>query len=425
MSGDSLQKKLDEIYPLIARDDLLKYAKLFQRDLLAALHNQHSSLPTILNPIYKISPTPGFGVAVSVGGTNGYVSAFRISSKNVITFLNRKFFILPQQTTREKLFHLLTQNILFAVNGRKTKFPIGIGFAYPLKPLVVDRFIDGQLLYMTKGRNIEGLVDKMVGREFHRFLIKEYGIDTTVAVANDAICLLLGGDGAEIAGVVGTGLNFAYWEKRFSIAPMKLSDLPRFAQNEVAINIESKNFDKIEATLLRKKVDKISGDSGYSFAEKEAAGAYLYQIFNAGKDEILGKNFPALSSTNQLNEIFAVSLKDTLGEVTRPARQSLGAGGRGSREVEELERARLFAERIFHRSAQIVAIQLCGVMMKIGKTTGIVPVVMEGGIFWKAHNYPALVNLYINMILPEVIPSFARLFGSSRRGIAILARSSA
>ena len=60
--------------------------------------------------------------------------------------------------------------------------------------------------------------------------------------------------------------------------------------------------------------------------------------------------------------------------------------------------------------------------MKLGKTKGAVPVVMEGGIFWKAHNYHALVNLYVNMILPEVIPSFARLFGSSRRGIAILAR---
>jgi len=59
--------------------------------------------------------------------------------------------------------------------------------------------------------------------------------------------------------------------------------------------------------------------------------------------------------------------------------------------------------------------------MKLGKTQGLVPVVMEGGIFWKAKNYPALVNLYVNMILPEVIPSFARLFGSSRRGIAILA----
>lgn len=392
-------EKIDELYPLIPAPDLVKYARRFQQELIAALYNQRSSLPTILNPIHKIAPCSGFGIAVAIGGTNGYVSSFRISGKGVITFLNRKPFSLPEKTTKDGLFHLITKNVLAVSNGRKESFPIGIGFAYPLKPLLVHKFIDGELLYMSKGRNIKGLVGKKVGQEYHKFLIKEYGIDTTVAVANDAICLLLGGDGAEVAGVVGTGLNFAYWEKRASIAPMKLNELYGFGQGEVAVNIESANFDKIKRNILTRTVDKESEDAGYSLSEKEVSGAYLYRIFNAGKNEILGKNFPTLSSTDQLNEILTVSVKDT----------SEG-------------KARLFAERIFHRSAQIVAIQLCGILMKIGKTRGLVPIVMEGGIFWKAHNYPSLVNLYINMILPEVLPSFARLFGSSRRGIAILAR---
>ena len=411
--ANSAIKKLDKLYPLISQQDLFSYTKLFQHDLIAALHNQHSSLPCILNPIHKIHPTPGFGVAVAVGGTNGYVSAFRISQKGVIRFLNRKMFSLPEQTTREKLFHLITQNILAVGNGRKKHFPIGIGLAYPLKPLMHHKFIDGELLYMSKGRNIKSLVGEKVGKEYHKFLKKEYNIDTTITVANDAICLLLGGNGAEVAGVVGTGLNFAYWDSRQAIAPLKLSELINFCQSEVAINVEAKNFDQIEGTSLRKIVDRQSDDPGYSLAEKEAAGAYLYRIFNAGKEKILGKDFPALSSTDQLNELLTVSAKDTP-----------GAARRDSPGVKESRKAYLFAERIFHRSAQIVAIELCGILSKIGKTKGIVPIVMEGGIFWKAKNYPALVNLYMNMILPELIPSFARLFGSSRRGIAILARSS-
>ena len=88
----------------------------------------------------------------------------------------------------------------------------------------------------------------------------------------------------------------------------------------------------------------------------------------------------------------------------------------------KIQETKKFAERIFHRSAQIVAIELCGILMKLNKTRGVVPIVMEGGIFWHARNYPSLVIFYVNIILPEVIPSFARLFGSSRRGIAILAR---
>ena len=225
-------------------------------------------------------------------------------------------------------------------------------------------------------------------------------------MANDAICLLLGGDGTEVVGIVGTGLNFAYWQKRFAIAPLKLGELSGFGQGEVAVNIESGDFDQVEGTKLRKVIDQKSDDPGRSLAEKETAGAYLYQIFNAGKEEILSKNFPDLSSTDQLNDILtrAYNYPTNIDKAIK-------------------DKAYLFTERIFHRSAQIVAIELCGILFKISKTRGIVPIVMEGGVFWKAKNYPSLVNLYINMIFPEIIPSFARLFGSSRRGIAILAKS--
>ena len=393
---------LDESYSLIDDSNLPELALNFKHELLASLSNQKSSLPCILNPIHKMVPQAGVGIAIAIGGTNGYVSTFRVNKKGEIKFLNRSLFALPSQTSKKELFHLITRNILSLTENNKKPYPIGIGFAYPLKPLLFNGFIDGELMYMTKGNNIDDMVGKRVGQEYHRFLIEEYSIDTTVAVANDAICLLLGGDGAEIAGVVGTGLNFAYWEKRSNIAPLKLGDLPGFGQNEVAVNIEAKNFNKIPGTKLREMVDKNSDDPGFSWAEKEAAGAYLYQIFNAGKDKIVGKEFPNLTSTDQLNDIMT--------------------GAFEAKSKVKMQKAKLFAERIFHRSAQIVAIELCGILMKIGKTRGIVPVVMEGGIFWRARNYPALVNLYVNMILPEVIPSFARLFGSSRRGIAILAR---
>lgn len=400
---ERILQKLDTVYPLISDSDLKKYALLFKHELLAALHNQNSCLPMILNPIYKMEASPGFGVAVSIGGTNGYVSSFRISRSKQLKFYNRISFVLPEDTRMNSLFHLIAQNILTATKGRKSKFTIGIGFAYPLKPLLTDRFVDGELLYMSKGRTIEGLVGKRVGQEFHKFLIREYRIDTTVAVANDAISLLLGGDGVELSGVVGTGLNFAYWEKRHMIAPLKLANLTGFSQAEVAINIEAKNFDKIPETNLRDIVDAKSNDPGYSLAEKEAAGAYLFQIFNVGRGKIIGEDFPELSSTDELNDLVTNAFPfDGIAK-------------------EKRKLARIFAQRIFNRSAQIVAIEICGILEKIGKTKGIVPIVMEGGIFWKAKNYPSMVNSYINNILPEVIPSFARLFGSSRRGIAILA----
>src|SRR3989338_6886563 len=105
------------LYSLLSQEELVTYAKLFKKELIMSLSNQKSSLPCILNPISRIKPSPGFGVAVSVGGTNGYASAFHISY-GVIKFLNRKFFHLPEQTTKDELFYLITRQILSVVNGR-------------------------------------------------------------------------------------------------------------------------------------------------------------------------------------------------------------------------------------------------------------------------------------------------------------------
>lgn len=398
---------LDTLHPLLTDKQLRECAKRFQQELIASLSNQSSSLPCILNPIARMPVRSGYGVAVSIGGTNGYVSAFRISAKGIVTFLNRHLFSLPEKTTKDALFERIAQNIHVVSKGREEPFPIGIGFAYPLRPLIYHGFMDGELMSMSKERDIAGLVGKRVGEEFHIFLKTKLRIDTTVVVANDAVCLLLGGKGADLAGVMGTGLNFAYWEKRARVAPLKLNELRGFSQGEVAVNIESAQFDKIPATILRDRVDMLNpATGGQALAEKEAAGAYLYQLFNAGKEEIIGKAFPALVSTDQIHDILT------------------GAFSWPKNMVEEEQRAaKAFAKRLFERSAQVAAIELCGILLKLGKTKGIIPVVMEGGIFWKAKNYHALVNLYINRILPEVIPSFARLFGSSRRGIAILAMS--
>ncbi|MBI4067306.1 hypothetical protein HY407_02890 [Candidatus Gottesmanbacteria bacterium] len=405
MKNKQLESLLDSIYPLIPSDDLLKYSGNFRNELAAATSNQQSSLPTILNPVAKYSPSPGFGIAVAIGGTNGYVSAFRLTKNGEIKFLNREIFVLPQKTNIDDFFHLITKNIIKVTNHQNKTFPIGIGLAYPLRPLLVDnKYIDGELLYMTKDRDITGLVGKKVGQQYHKFLINEYKIDTTVAVANDAICLLLGGQNVELAGVIGTGLNFAYWEKRSSIAPLKLNELHGFIQKEVAVNIESKNFNKVTGNKYRDIIDQESDDKGYSLAEKEVAGAYLFRVFNRAKKDFC-KDFPDLSTADELNDILTNAY---------PTRRIAD---------DTKKKARLLASRIFHRSAQIVAIEMCGILLKIGKTEGIIPIVMEGGIFWKAKNYPSLVNLYVNKILPKAIPSFARLFGSSRRGIAILARS--
>ncbi|MBI2612121.1 hypothetical protein HYW54_05275 [Candidatus Gottesmanbacteria bacterium] len=410
MPAESLLSKVKNnlavYYPLLTVDELQNGALLFRDELIKSLSNQPSSLPCILNPVSKNEIKPGAGIAVSIGGSYGYASKFIIDHHKNIRFLNRNSFALPIKTTAEDLFHLIARNIFTLVPNKNFNLPIGIGLAYALKPKLVDKFLDGELLYTAKGREIKGLVGKMVGQSFHKFLKENYGLDTTVVVANDAICLLVGDPDCDLVGVVGTGLNFAYWDKRQSIAPLKLGDLPGFAQKDVAINIEAKNFDKIPGTKYRDIIDKNSADRGYSLAEKEVAGAYLYQLFNAGSKNIVSSHMPILSNSDELNSI----LTNTFIYPKNMTPSQIG-------------RAKDFADHIFRKSAQIVAIEICGILQKLGKTSGVIPIVMDGGLFWKAKNYPALITENCHLIFPKVTPSFNRLFGSSRRGIAILARN--
>src|SRR3989344_9135900 len=195
---------LNTFYPLIPEDQLQYLAKQFKREIIGALSNQRSSLPAILNPVHRMLPKPGFGIAASIGGTNGYVSAFRISKKGEISFQNKIFFTIPLKTNKNELFHLITKHVLSSIKNRKS-FSVGVDFAYPLKPVLNNGLIDGELVSMTKGREIKGLVGKQVGQEYHQFLKKEYSIDATVNIVNDTVALLLGGDSADIAGIVGTG----------------------------------------------------------------------------------------------------------------------------------------------------------------------------------------------------------------------------
>jgi hexokinase len=246
---------------------------------------------------------------------------------------------------------------------------------------------------------------KPIGQSFRSYLKKVRGIDYPIAVANDSVCLLLGAGNTRLAGVVGTGLNVAYWEHASAIAPSLLAPSEqRNGGTMVAVNLEAGNFDGFPSSPLVKIVDQRSDRPGQSLAEKEAAGAYLYQLFNAAREAIGDTNIPLLSSTDQINDMITRAF--VFPKATSRAAKTT---------------AYVIADRLIHRSAQITAIELAGVLRTIKHTHGVLPIVMEGSVFWKARHYPLLVTRYLHAILPSLIPSFARPFGSSRRGIAILA----
>jgi hexokinase len=176
-----------------------------------------------------------------------------------------------------------------------------------------------------------------------------------IAVANDAVCLLLSEANTAnwsrvVGGIVGTGTNYAI-------------TLP----DKTVVNLESGNFHAFPLSDSGKYIDEESKDKGRQLIEKEISGAYLFKHYNYYiKRESI--DAPLLTSTTQLSEI---------------AENSAHIGSK-------------IAQLILGRSAALTAAQIAGIFLFKTHCTGIarnatnlahLTFVMEGNLFWHGWKY--------------------------------------
>ena len=186
-----------------------------------------------------------------------------------------------------------------------------------------------------------------------------------MSVANDSVCLLLSGLGGHnlqelSAGIVGTGVNFAF-----------------FSDKNTIINLESGNFSKFSPSPITLEIDTASQEKGKYLFEKEVAGGYLYKHFN-----ILIKqkniNYPPISSTEHLSKL---------------AQEYLG-------EVSDL------AKELLVHSAQFAACAIAGITKFKGHN---MTFVMQGSLFWEGYKYKETVENTVKELIPEHEIKFVRI----------------
>lgn len=235
---------------------------------------------------------------------------------------------------------------------------LALNFAYPMTPVFENGRLDGVLISGSKENTFKGLGNKKVGKETEDYM-KTKGRNIKVIIANDTICLLLSGltkikynDLA--AGIVGTGLNFAF-----------------FIGKNMAVNLEAANFDKFPKSKEVLKIDKVSAGPGTAFFEKETAGAYLYKHFNLIIKEKKLK-FNPISNTKQLNDI---------------SRKNIW-------EISEI------ARNLIKKSARLTACAVAGIADFKGED---MTFVMEGSLFWKGNNYKKTVEKTIKKLTPRKV----------------------
>jgi hexokinase len=320
-------------------------------ELVNAKAGKNSSLSFIRHTISRhplVERGEKFQVLV-LGGTV-LKSALCKFVEGKLVILDKKVDSAKRLNTKEDFF-----NCVFEYIYRDTTV-LSINFAYPLEPVYLDNILDGILISGTKENNFTDVIGEQIGKLISEEFYRRYDKKLDVTVANDTVCLLLSGvshykESSLFGGIVGTGVNFSFFDT---------SDV---------INLEAANFDKFPQSPQLYMIDKDSEHPGKGLFEKSVSGAYLYKYYNDAAKEVIG--FNEITSTIELSEI--AKSGGVLSEI---------------------------AESIFDKSASLTASFIAGIL-EYKKSNGVM--VMEGSLFWKAHNYKMLVETYLGMLTTYTI----------------------
>lgn len=307
----------------------------FQNEIKAAAKGKASSLPFI---VHRLSPTPlvkdGEKFQVLKIGGSICQNALVYKEKGKITVKSFEEEHLPIFSTGKSLLAFVKSHL------RKNVKVLAVNFAYELKPVFGNNRLDGILARVSKEHGFTGLVGKQLGLTIEEFIKKKFHKQIIVSVANDTICLALSGltkytaDGLA-GGVVGTGMNFAF-----------------FLDKRLVVNLEAACFDKFKQSLKGKEIDRLSLRPGVALFEKEVSGAYLFQHYNLRRK----KELDMIESTHQMDKV-----------------------ARG-----EIIGDKLLARELFKRSAELISCQIAGIT-NFKKQDMVF--VMEGSLFWAGYNY--------------------------------------
>lgn len=336
----------------------------FVQELQSSYDGKKTSLHFI---IHKLSHSPLVSenevFQVIIIGGSVYKKALVRKNGKGIEILKQEQKVQPAFQTREDLLFFLEKEINSEINI------LALNFAYPLEPVFEHGKLDGILLSGMKENIFKNLIGKKVGVEIENFIFKNKHKKIRISVANDTVCLLLSGltklpSNNLACGIVGTGLNFAF-----------------FLTEHELVNLESANFDKFSLSKTAQKIDQESLNPGKALFEKETAGAYLYKHFNYHTSS-------PISSTHALEKI---------------AQDSKNSNSK-------------LAKSLLETSAQLIACQVAGIADFKGQD---MVFVMEGSLFWKGNKYKETVAETVKQLTPRKV-TFVEIPNSGILGAAKL-----
>lgn len=356
----------------------------FLKELIRASKGKKTSLSFLETPLPQkpLLLKKGILQIIVVGGS--VLKSILVDyCQEKFTFLSQKKESLPLLKTKETLFSLIKNHLYPSVNL------LCLNFAFPLKPKIINNSLDGRLVNVSKKHQLKGLLNELIGQELEKYIFQKQKRRVKTIVANDTICLLLAGLSQVswtdiVAGIVGTGTNFAF-----------------FLNKNTTVNLESGNFNHFPQSKAGKIIDRSSTNPGKQLFEKEVAGAYLFHHYQVSQSK-KANNLPR--STLDLNHL----------------------AYQGDR----------LAQKLFERSSALIASQIAGIYLfkkyylKTNSTDSAqlqppLTFVMEGSVFWQGWRYKKNVLKYLRLLgVEKEMIEFIKIENSDIRGALELIKKS-
>ena len=342
-------------------------ARTISVDLQAAERGEKSSFSYIQNPLAQKELVDTDLQVLVIGGSVFKKAIFKRSDGS-LHLLSSSQKPQPPFASKDDFLRFFLDELDPSIHD------IGVNFAYPLSPCLREGRLDGKLITGMKENRFAGLVGQQVGEEIERAIYEKNGNRMRVAVANDTICLLLSGLSVGqketlTAGVIGTGINFAFFS------------------GDEAINTEAANFNNFPLSEEAAWIDAHSAMPKSALFEKEVAGAYLFKHYNHYLKK-RGLASPVLLQTHELDLL-------------------------AQKNSEEGDLAR----GLLTRSAQLTAAMIAGLMLYKKRD---LTFVIEGSLFWKGYRFKETVEETVSNVSPEKSAAFIRIANSPLLGAAYL-----
>uniref|UniRef100_A0A8C7Y4D5 hexokinase n=1 Tax=Oryzias sinensis TaxID=183150 RepID=A0A8C7Y4D5_9TELE len=442
--GEHLPSKIDKyLYSMRFSDEtLLDITNRFRMELVKGLGRDTNAtaslkmLPTFVRSIPDGSEKGDF-IALDLGGSYFRILRVKVSHEKKQTVqMESEIFDTPEDIihgTGAQLFDHVAEclgTFMEKHNIKDKKLPVGFTFSFPCQQAKLD---EGYLITWTKSFKASGVEGMDVVNLLNKAIKKRGDYEADImAVVNDTVGTMMtcGFDDqrCEVGIIIGTGTNACYMEE------LRHIDLVEGDEGRMCVNTEWGAFGddgRLEdiRTEFDREIDRGSLNPGKQLFEKMVSGLYMGELVRLilvkmAREGLLfeGQITPEMLTKGKFETKHVSAIEKSKEGLTK-ARDVLSKLG-VEPSADDCVAVQHICSIVSHRSANLVAAVLAGILMRLKENKGVgrlrTTVGIDGSLYKMHPQYSRRLHKTVRRLVPDCDVRFLLSNSGSGKGAAMV-----